>query len=84
MNDTLKLDMEEAITQSPLLAKSLRDVPTHVWVGAAERPAFLDQARWLADTWHDTSLTIAADRHHFDVIDDLADADSALMMALRG
>lgn len=84
MNDTLKLDMAEAVTQSPLLAKSLRDVPTHVWVGATERPAFLDQARWLADAWDNTSLTIAADRHHFDVIDDLADADSALMMALLG
>jgi acetyl esterase/lipase len=82
MNATLKLDMSEAITQSPLLAKSLRDVPTHVWVGADERPVFLDQARWLADGWDNTSLTIAPDRHHFDVIDDLADEGSALISAL--
>lgn len=82
MNDDLRLDMEEATTESPLLAKSLRDVPTHVWVGADERPAFLDQARWLADGWDNTSLTIATDRHHFDVIDDLADKDSALISAL--
>ncbi|MCF6315032.1 MAG: alpha/beta hydrolase [Marinosulfonomonas sp.] len=84
MNNDLKLDMAEAITESPLLAKSLRPVPTHVWVGANERPAFLDQARWLADGWDNTSLTIAPNRHHFDVIDDLADEDSALMAALLG
>ncbi len=84
MNETFKLDMAEAITESPLLAKSLRDVPTHVWVGGAERPAFLDQARWLADGWDNTSLTIAPDRHHFDVIDDLANEGSALMTALLG
>jgi len=82
MNDTLKLDMAEAITESPLLAKSLRDVPTHVWVGADERPAFLDQARWLADGWDNTNLTVRPDCHHFDVIDDLADADSDLMAVL--
>lgn len=82
MNDDLGLNMEEATIESPLLAKSLRDVPTHVWVGATERPAFLDQARWLADGWDNTNLTIAPARHHFDVIDDLGDEGSALMSAL--
>lgn len=84
INNTLKLDLNEATGESPLLAKSLRDVPTHVWVGADERPVFLDQARWLADGWANTNLTIAPARHHFDVIDDLADQDSALMAALLG
>lgn len=84
MNDNFKMDMDEAIAESPLLAKSLRDIPTHVWVGADERPAFLDQARWLSEGWENTALTIAPAMHHFDVIDDLADPDSALMKALLG
>lgn len=84
MNDDFKMDLTEAVAESPLLAKSLRPVPTHVWVGADERPAFLDQARWLAEAWDNTALTIAPTRHHFDVIDDLAEPDSALMAALLG
>ncbi len=84
MNANLRLDMDEAIAESPLLAKTLRDVPTHVWVGADERPVFLDQARWLADGWENATLTIAPARHHFDVIDDLAEPDSALLTALLG
>lgn len=84
MNADFKMDMSEAIAESPLLAKSLRDVTTHVWVGADERPVFLDQARWLADGWDNTALTIAPARHHFDVIDELKEQDSALMTALLG
>ncbi len=82
MNETLCMDMAEAVAESPLLCKDLRNIPTHVWVGANERPAFLDQARWLADGWPDTQLTIAPNRHHFDVIDDLAEPDSEMVKAL--
>ncbi len=82
MNADLRLDATEAEAESPLLVKPLRDIPTHVWVGADERPAFLDQARWLAEGWDNTALTIAPAKHHFDVIDDLADPDSALITAL--
>ena len=84
MNDTLGLDMAEAIAESPLLAKEVHAVPTRVWVGANERPAFLDQSRWLAEKWDNAALTIAPDRHHFNVIDDLADEESALIQALLG
>jgi len=82
MNETLRMDMAEAEAESPLLCKDLRDIPTHVWVGANERPAFLDQARWLAEGWPDTQLTIAPNRHHFDVIDDLAQPESEMVKAL--
>ncbi len=84
MNQTLRLDLAEATAESPLLCRTLRDISTHVWVGAAERPAFLDQARWLAENWPDTQMTIAPNHHHFNVIDDLADADSALVSSLIG
>jgi len=58
-------------------------VPVTVWVGGDERPVFLDQAGWLAEAWN-AELVIDKGRHHFDVIDGLADPDSAMMLALLG
>ena len=57
------------------------NLPMTVWVGAAERPAFLDQARWLAKR-RGCDLVEAPGRHHFDVIEGLAEADSPLIQAL--
>lgn len=82
MNETLGMDMAEACAESPLLCKNLRNIPVRIWVGADERPAFLDQARLLADSWPDTRLSTAPHRHHFDVIDDLAKSDSDMVKAL--
>ena len=77
MNAKLRLDLQEAEAESPALHSDRRDVPLTVWVGAEERPAFLDQARWLAEAW-EVPQRIAAGRHHFDVIEDLAEVDSPL------
>ncbi|MBT8425149.1 MAG: alpha/beta hydrolase [Silicimonas sp.] len=82
MNATLGLDPDEAEAESPVLHRPV-DVPVTVWVGAEERPVFLDQARWLADAWG-AEHRIAPGRHHFDVIDDLTDPDSPLVRALLG
>ena len=82
MNAELRLDGAEAVAESPVLQVDLLDVETVVWVGAEERPAFLDQARWLAEAWPDTTLRVAPGRHHFDVIDGLAEPDSPLARAL--
>jgi acetyl esterase/lipase len=82
MNAALRLDAEEAEAESPALAPAPRDVPTTVWVGAEERPAFLDQARWLAAAWPTADLVIDPGRHHFDVIEGLADPDSTITAAL--
>ena len=60
------------------------DAPVSVWVAGDERPAFLDQARWLAEAWPGTALTIVPGRHHFDVIDDLTDPESGLVRFLTG
>ncbi len=84
MNADLRLDAAEAEAESPMLARSLRAVETLVWVGAEERPAFLDQARWLTEAWAGSRLHIAPGRHHFDVIDGLAEAESELTEALVG
>jgi acetyl esterase/lipase len=80
MNATLRIDVAEAAGESPVLHPRPA-TPVHVWVGGDERPAFLDQARWLAQAWT-APLTVDPGRHHFDVIDGLTDADSPLMAAL--
>jgi arylformamidase len=83
MNGTLKIDAGEALEESPAFLLNREEMPVHVWVGGAERPAFLDQARWLGEAWG-VPVTVEADRHHFDVIEGLERADSPLMRALMG
>jgi hypothetical protein len=83
MNDDFRLDRAEAIAESPALLTRRTGVPVHVWVGGAERPAFLDQARRLGNAWA-CPVTVDAGRHHFDVIEGLEAPDSALMSALLG
>lgn len=80
MNATLGLDETDAAAESPVRHPA-PDVPVTVWVGAEERPVFLDQARWLAEAWR-AEHRIAPGRHHFDVIDALRDADSPLVAAI--
>jgi acetyl esterase/lipase len=80
MNASLGLDAEEAERESPIFHEA-PSADVTVWVGAEERPAFLDQARWLSDAWK-ASLHVADGRHHFDVIDDLEDPDSPMMTTL--
>ena len=78
MNADLRLDAAEAAAESPLLSTARQHIPTTVWVGAQERPAFLDQARRLQQAWPEAQLRVAPGRHHFDVIDPLRDPQSAL------
>ena len=63
-------------------------IPVTTWVGGAERPEFIRHARLLANVW--AGLGVATDcvidpgRHHFDVIEGLADPASPLMRRLLG
>ena len=82
MNAVLQLDRTEAFAESPIHWSRPRRGVVTVWVGAEERPVFLDQARWLVNAWTLAQLRVAPGRHHFDVIDELAEADSPLMAAL--
>lgn len=84
MNAELGIDPLEAESESPALATELRSVETRVWVGGSELPAFLDQARLLAQAWPDAKLTVEEGRHHFDVVESLETADGALTEALLG
>ena len=81
MNTDLQLDDDAAAAESPVF-QPRPDVPVHVWVGGAERPVFLDQARWLSEAWS-CPMTIDPGRHHFDVIEGL-EGPSALLSAVIG
>lgn len=80
MNADLGLTLAEAEAESPV-NQPVPAVPVSVWVGAAERPAFLDQTQWLADAWG-CDQVIVPEKHHFDVIDALTDAKSDLVRRL--
>ncbi|WP_108815474.1 alpha/beta hydrolase [Loktanella sp. Alg231-35] len=82
MNADLKIDYEEAQTQSPMHLPA-PSMPVTVWVGAHERPVFLEQAEALRAAW-DCTKVVADAHHHFSVIEDLADPDSALTNAVVG
>lgn len=81
MNEILRLDAAEAEAESPVLHTPV-GVPVSIWVGSAERPAFLDQARWLHEVWAGSDLHHAEGKHHFDVIEALEDTGSAMMRSV--
>ena len=77
MNADFKMDMAAAEAESPVLMEKM-PVPVTVWVGADERPVFLDQARWLSEAWS-ADLRIAVAKNHFDVIEALSDPESDMI-----
>ena len=81
MNADFGLDVASARAESPLDQPRPVACDVTVWVGADEQPAFLDQAAWLAQAWA-ADHVIAPGRHHFDVIDDLQDPQSAMIAAV--
>ncbi|MGQ0563771.1 MAG: alpha/beta hydrolase [Gemmobacter sp.] len=80
MNADFRLDAAECARESPARLALRDDCAAHVWVGGQERPAFVWQARTLSEAWA-CPWTVAAGRHHFDVIDELADPGSPLVSA---
>ncbi|WP_294619082.1 alpha/beta hydrolase [uncultured Roseovarius sp.] len=82
MNDQFRMNIATAEAESPVLMTPV-DVPVKIWVGANERPVFLDQARWLSEAW-DAPLHIAPGTHHFDVIEALKDPESAMVRHICG
>lgn len=82
MNGDFRLDEVSAAAESPALLQKNVDASVSVWVGGEERPAFLDQARWLARAWEDARLEVVPGRHHFNVIDMLRDPNSVIVKEL--
>lgn len=83
MNETLHLTQAEAGSESPAHLTRRPETNAHIWVGAMERPAFLWHARLLSENWA-CPWTPTPAKHHFNVIDDLQNPDSALMETLLG
>ncbi len=86
MNETLRLDEKEAAAESPALLRPLAGPAVLCWVGAEERPEFLRQNDLLVNIWTGLGALIhgvhAPERHHFSVVEDLADPSSELTKAL--
>lgn len=80
LNTTLGLNAADAIAESPVHGAKLA-VDMTVWVGGDERPVFLEEARGLSRAW-DIPMVTMPNQHHFNVIEPLADAHSALTLAI--
>jgi acetyl esterase/lipase len=86
MNADLRIDEAEALAESPALLRPLEGARVAAWVGGAERAEFRRQNALLANIWTGlgavTSCVEEPDRHHFDVIEGLADPEHALTRCL--
>lgn len=86
MNGDLRIDAAEAQAESPALLEPLPNTRLTCWVGSAERPEFIRQNALLANIWTglgaQTRTIEEPGRHHFNVIDGLADPDHPIVQAL--
>lgn len=86
MNETLRIDEAEALAESPVLLRPIEGICLTCWVGGAERAEFVRQNALLANIWTglgaETATVVEPDRHHFSVIDGLADPAHALTRCL--
>jgi arylformamidase len=86
MNAGLHLDAAEARAESPVLLEPMSGAKLCCWVGAGERSEFIRQNALLANVWTGlgaTAMTVEEpDRHHFNVVDGLADPEHALTRTL--
>ena len=88
MNQTLNLGLAEARAESPALLEPRSGVKLTAWVGGGERPEFLRQAHLLDLAWQSfdvqTSVVVDSVHHHFSVLEDLKNPDSAITKAFVG
>lgn len=84
--DTLRIDKAEAWAESPALLEPLPGTCITCWVGASETSEFRRQNALLANIWRGlgaaTDCVEEPDRHHFDVVDGLADATHPMLRTL--
>lgn len=88
MNATLSIDEQEALSESPALLRPIQGARVTCWAGGGERSEFLRQSALLANIWTGlgaaTASVVEPDRHHFNVVDGLADPDHPLTRILVG
>jgi len=83
MNEKLHITDEIAAAESPQLLSPREGTEMIVWVGAEERPEFLRQSKTFTGTWAikgaRIELNVEVRKHHFDVIESLADPRSEMI-----
>ncbi|GJD49635.1 hypothetical protein OPKNFCMD_2368 [Methylobacterium crusticola] len=88
MNAVLRLHADEARRESPALREPRPGARLVACAGAGELPEFRRQNLLLANVWHGLGAVTAAfevaGRHHFGIVEDLADPRSALTRAIVG
>ncbi|HEY9055872.1 MAG TPA: alpha/beta hydrolase [Aurantimonas sp.] len=88
MNDTLRLDLAEARTESPALLEPRTNIDITCVVGGDELDEFRRQNALLANVWHGFGVRTRAierpGKHHFDVIDGLRDPAGEIVAILTG
>ncbi|TPK58076.1 MULTISPECIES: alpha/beta hydrolase [unclassified Mesorhizobium] len=86
MNAALKIDEAEALTESPALLRPMDGARVTCWAGGGERSEFLRQNALLANIWTGlgaiTSAVVEPDRHHYDIVEGLADPAHPLTRVL--
>ncbi|MTH76806.1 alpha/beta hydrolase [Paracoccus aestuariivivens] len=84
--EPLGLIGDEVVNESPALQSPLDGTRLTCWVGAMETSEFRRQSSLLANIWcglgASTALVEEADRHHYNVIDGLAEPDHPLVRCL--
>ena len=83
MNADYKLDEASARASSPLYWPAPKGMTLDAVVGGAELPEFVRQSKAMADTWGaegvKTRYEAVPGKHHFNVIADLAEPNSAMV-----
>ena len=86
MNDTLQLTEAEAIAESPVLMRPVAEANVIAYVGGAERPEFIRQARLLSLMWDGLdarmSIEIEPHRDHFTILEGLKQSNSPICRML--
>ena len=86
MNADLRIDAAEAMAESPALLEPMQGARVTCWVGGAERSEFIRQNALLANVWTGlgaaTATVVEPDRHHFSIVEGLADPDHPLTQTL--
>ncbi|MFC3050639.1 alpha/beta hydrolase [Kordiimonas pumila] len=86
MNNDLRITPEEATQESPIFQQPIKHIDFTCAVGSIERPEFIRQSKDMTKMWSKAGTNILyheeADKHHFNVIDSLKHAESALAKTL--
>jgi len=87
MNADFRLDEEEAERTSPMLHLPAKAPPMVIAVGGGELPEFIRQSKDYAEAWAGQGLKgrylQIGSYNHFNVLDELADPDGELAVAVR-